>query len=536
MCPTIVDSLVMELGLKSQDFQQGLVQAQVSIAKTRQSADVAARDMEASGKRAAEFFSQIKTEALSLIGVLAGTAGFGAVIKNAADSMAALSRAAANVGMDPQRLQAWNQVFERNGAGARSFTNTLTNMQAALQALNLHPSPQFLGMMSMIGAQPGEGAESVLMKFMRFVETHPNQPALQNQFAGLLGIPDDFTQAIRQMGSVAEALREFNTELGRSPTKQMTDDAIKLQQAWEDVYHSTVNVFNKVTDTVSGPLTKMLELISQMEDAHPQIAVDIMLTGEAITTLTAIRAVAGFLGLTGLAAAIDTVLPVAAGAGAFVIASDIAAPGPRSPSFGGPSRIPSGEAAANRSAITKQLAGYNYTPAQIAGILESAYDESGFNPRADNGTHYGLFQWDHARQQAFRLWAGKDIRQSTVAEQVAFMEHELQTTHAATGRNLRRAKTYQASGTAFSYGFEVPGANQELNYQLSAQRGSAAGRFVPTPAQMSVVGTPGAGADNSTKIEMNNTTINLPGVTNAAGFASQLPGALTTQANRGLTP
>jgi hypothetical protein len=55
------------------------------------------------------------------------------------------------------------------------------------------------------------------------------------------------------------------------------------------------------------------------------------------------------------------------------------------------------------------------------------------------GPGYGLAQWEGPRQADFADWAGKDIRQSTFAEQLEFIQWELSNTEAAAGRALRSA-------------------------------------------------------------------------------------------------
>jgi len=68
-----------------------------------------------------------------------------------------------------------------------------------------------------------------------------------------------------------------------------------------------------------------------------------------------------------------------------------------------------------------------WTRAQAAGIVASLARESSFNAGAigDHGRAFGLGQWHADRQAAFKRWAGKDIRQSSFAEQLAFVQYEL---------------------------------------------------------------------------------------------------------------
>jgi len=82
--PTVIDSLLVQLGLDAKPFQQGQAQTAAAMKKMKEDAAGTAKEMQASGKRAAEMFSAIKTEVLSLAGVLLGTAGIGALTATSA--------------------------------------------------------------------------------------------------------------------------------------------------------------------------------------------------------------------------------------------------------------------------------------------------------------------------------------------------------------------------------------------------------------------------------------------------------------------
>jgi len=66
---------------------------------------------------------------------------------------------------------------------------------------------------------------------------------------------------------------------------------------------------------------------------------------------------------------------------------------------------------------------------QAAGIVANLIAESGLNPKktGDNGQAYGIAQWHPDRQAAFAKWTGHDIRSSSVEEQLAFVQHEMET-------------------------------------------------------------------------------------------------------------
>ena len=96
---------------------------------------------------------------------------------------------------------------------------------------------------------------------------------------------------------------------------------------------------------------------------------------------------------------------------------------------------------------------------QAAGIVANLNAESNLNSGAvgDGGRAYGVAQWHPDRQAAFKRWLGKDIRNSTLQEQLAFVHYEMtRGNEQAAGRNLKGAKSAREAGAIVSSQYERP--------------------------------------------------------------------------------
>lgn len=96
---------------------------------------------------------------------------------------------------------------------------------------------------------------------------------------------------------------------------------------------------------------------------------------------------------------------------------------------------------------------------QASGIVANLMAESKMNPGVigDGGAAYGIAQWHPDRQANFKAFAGKDIRNSTYEEQLAFVHHELTLgREKAAGDALRRARTAGEAGSIISRQYERP--------------------------------------------------------------------------------
>ncbi|MDI3653291.1 phage tail tip lysozyme [Pseudomonas aeruginosa] len=137
--------------------------------------------------------------------------------------------------------------------------------------------------------------------------------------------------------------------------------------------------------------------------------------------------------------------------------------------------LPGGRDMAAR--VANFFEGLGWTKEQAAGISANLSAESSFDPTAigDGGKAYGVGQWHPDRQEAFRQWAGKDIRQSSLEDQLRFVHYEMtQGAEKRAGDLLRAATSANAAGAAVSKYYERP-ADREGE---AAKRGALAERIL----------------------------------------------------------
>lgn len=114
-----------------------------------------------------------------------------------------------------------------------------------------------------------------------------------------------------------------------------------------------------------------------------------------------------------------------------------------------------------------------WSKAQAAGIVSNLRKESNLDAGAvgDDGQAYGVAQWHPDRQRAFARWAGKDIRQSNIQEQLGFVNYELtQGAESRAGGLLRATNNARQAGEIVSRNYERP-ANADME---ASQRGLGA--------------------------------------------------------------
>ncbi|ENR5987533.1 phage tail tip lysozyme [Acinetobacter baumannii] len=114
--------------------------------------------------------------------------------------------------------------------------------------------------------------------------------------------------------------------------------------------------------------------------------------------------------------------------------------------------------------------GGNWSPEQAAGIVANLEAESGFKHTAigDSGKAFGIGQWHPDRQAKFKQKFGKDIRQSSYQEQLAFVNWELNNNESSAGKKLRQSKSASQAGAIVSRYYERPAAVEAEAMKRSA--------------------------------------------------------------------
>ncbi|MEX3614234.1 MAG: hypothetical protein VB141_10895, partial [Burkholderia gladioli] len=194
---TVIDALVVTLGLDPKGFKTGSAQARADLKKTADESAVASKEMEARGKQAAQFFSKIRNEALALLGVFAAGMGIKNFVEHTITGAASLGRLSQNLGMSTESLSAWQRVAEDAGSTAESMTAQLAESQQTLAQLKMgggaNESLQWFWRMGGSTDDLKDGNTYLLARAKIIADLNKTDPARAQFVASKMGIsPDQF--------------------------------------------------------------------------------------------------------------------------------------------------------------------------------------------------------------------------------------------------------------------------------------------------------------------------------------------------------
>ena len=218
--PTVIDSLVVELGLDPKPAAKGGAEFKAEIKKTRDFTESSAKDIEAYGKKAASFFSSLRNEAVGLFLAFQGASSISGFVSDMLHGDAATGRFAGQLGMATSRLSAWQLAVKEMNGDAKDATSALATMKQAFMGYELHgdtgnnPAYAGLGVTKQIMDQ---GPEAMLLQLAKASEKM-SKPMFYARTKEL-GLPDSVIYTLEKGRKAVEALIKEKEKEGAATQK-----------------------------------------------------------------------------------------------------------------------------------------------------------------------------------------------------------------------------------------------------------------------------------------------------------------------------
>ncbi|ELE9726665.1 hypothetical protein RM407_000260 [Enterobacter kobei] len=264
---TIIDSLVVTLGLDSSGFKKGQTEVKKGLDDTRKNADQTAKDMEAAGKRAASFFGSIRTELLALVGVTLSAQGIKTFITNMTSDLMRLGIESRALDISAKSLDGWERAAAAAGSTAERMAGTLGNFQKTLTNIRTgggQDDPLFGALSSFAGATganfdyQNDNAE----KIMRKIASNWGKLSkdAQRRFGGMFGF-DNATQQGLANGSLVQDADRF-AKISRA-TDEATRKALEFNRRLEQMKQNFAAASQVLYEALIPYVEKLIPLIEK---------------------------------------------------------------------------------------------------------------------------------------------------------------------------------------------------------------------------------------------------------------------------------
>ncbi|MEN6587308.1 MAG: phage tail tip lysozyme, partial [Sulfuricella sp.] len=532
---TIIDTLIVKLGLDSSGFDNGKKKVDSSLKQSGKSAQEAGKQIKQSGKDGASGFEEVSKSALRFFAVLGGTMAIKNYVVQTIEASDAMGRLAKNMGLTVQTVSSLSNAAEMMGGDAAGMQNSLDMISRAQTELMLTGQSSLIPYLAALGVSLADvrgkalPMNEVLINIGQALkERTPNRQSAFNM-GRMMGIDADTLNLILEGRDAVNSMLKSQEAYAAAMAK-LSPESRKLNALMTESKQSFKLLGMELLTKAAPAIEMVLKLLSdfgQWARSNQDfvtaflaaVAGGLIAIGAATIPInTTALAVIGLA--TAIAALYDDYMTFKKGGDTLIdwkkwepgissatkaiknlvnLIADLmfraiglgdmfisVAKGDYAQAFRGAkafaygmskgngfepekdeieSSKPKGVRSPQKSTGSKEKAAFDYftsqgwTKEQAAGIVSNIKAESKFNPSAvgDSGKAYGIAQWHPDRQSEFKKTFGKDIRQSSFEDQLAFMHHELTAgKERGAGEKLRQARTANEAGAAVSAYYERP--------------------------------------------------------------------------------
>ncbi|EPP9830694.1 lytic transglycosylase domain-containing protein [Klebsiella pneumoniae] len=250
MAATVIDALLVTLGLDTSQFRKGQQEVSDDLKKQREDAKNTAKEMAEQGKKAASFFSSIKTELLALTGVTVTAGGLMSFVKSTTSGLMELSIQAKSLGMTAKELDGVGKAAEAVGSSVEKISAALQGFQNAKQLakVGVYDTPvqeAAIRLNSLTHDSFNIRDDSAQTTFRKILESarKVTDPDIRRQILQLVGIDD----AINQRNQEGKFLTDVDRLTKNSGiTDASTKGAKEFTAAWAELGQNLDTVKNQI--------------------------------------------------------------------------------------------------------------------------------------------------------------------------------------------------------------------------------------------------------------------------------------------------
>lgn len=250
MAATVIDALLVTLGLDTSQFRKGQQEVSDDLKKQREDAKNTAKEMAEQGKKAASFFSSIKTELLALTGVTVTAGGLMSFVKSTTSGLMDLSIQSKALGLSARELDGWSKSAEAAGSSAEKISAALQGFQNAKQLakVGVYDTPvqeAAIRLNSLTHDSFNIRDDSAQTTFRKILESarKVTDPDIRRQILQLVGIDD----AINQRNQEGQFLPDVDRLTKSSGiTDASTKGAKEFTAAWAELGQNLDTIKNQI--------------------------------------------------------------------------------------------------------------------------------------------------------------------------------------------------------------------------------------------------------------------------------------------------
>ncbi|MBD9417663.1 hypothetical protein IB259_00320 [Achromobacter sp. ACM04] len=475
---TVIDALVVTLGLNAKGFKQGAAEVDDSLQHTREESARTAREMEARGKQAAQFFSKVRNEALALLAVFTAGMGLKNFVSSTVESTASLARMSDNLNMSAKDLAEWQLAAKNAGGSVEGITAQLRESADQVAKFKRGMAAETLPAFFQFGGKIDDlkDGNTYLQARARIVaEIYKTDRARAALAANMMGLDAQQFNLYKE-GPEGIARRRQEQSGPAAEQAAAAERAEQLRRKYDTAMNKLssvgVNVLTALMPAFDFAVDKLIEFGNWIIQNRAVI-------NETVKSwVKGAEQVFGWVSKFGdkmdefMDTPIGRVVKKALDIGVEATVPKAAREAEKDASATATTKSANATLTPDASDAIEKFEKMGWSRAQAIGIVNNLQAESGgkLDHRAvgDSGTAFGVAQWRNERVDMFKKVMGVALSESTRDQQYAFANWELRNTHKAAGDKLKAAKTAEDASRVVTLDFEIPAKKEQKAEERAA--------------------------------------------------------------------
>lgn len=231
--PTIVDSLLVKLGIDAKDYDAGKKKVDKGLKETGDEAEKAGKKLKKTGKDGADGFEQVAKSATKFLAIIGGTVAIKRFVTDMIESNAALDRFSRNLESSANTVSAWSNAAELAGGTAEGLQGTMDMLNRSQTELQLTGQSALIPYLSALGVAMADvngkarPVDDLLLdladKFSRL------DRSTANNMGRMMGIDQGTMNLLLKGRSEVELMIKRQREYG-AVTKLQAEESSKLRE------------------------------------------------------------------------------------------------------------------------------------------------------------------------------------------------------------------------------------------------------------------------------------------------------------------
>lgn len=442
--PTVIDSLLVELGLDTKNFSEGQRKAAEDLRKLEENARKHTGGVQDGFEKLGTQLANVQGRLLGIAAIFLGGMGLTKFAEDVTKATNALYRLGQQSGETPAELSAWANVGRMAGANPQAVQQAVSGFSGALYGNQLTPNPQLLSSLAAMNIRPQQRPDGsfdvngMLLQMSQWTQGR-NPAAATAMLNRVPGMNSDMITLLLQGPDKLRAKLEEMKKLG--PTPEQTQALNNLTEQWGKM-SATAEKLGRVLLTEVEPV---LEKILKVAEYFFGYSADVKGREQALVN-DQNNATTGWERFQQWRQGKRSLGSVFFGGGGAELGGTpgrAAAPGTGQPGAAGDAAGAQGRAApssgvqqANRFAAAKQAAMEQLRQegvpeanldAAASALVGQATAESNLNPNLshDGGTGYGVYGARLERRDRMLAWLRENgYARNSLEGQMKYMAHE----------------------------------------------------------------------------------------------------------------